>query len=143
MLPEDFKIGGLQDPRTGGADDQLAMKTADGFLARIASGKVDSSFIASGARDRITDMVSFGIEHGNVPRSWRIGELRKRESGELSASVRLFGDPGTSEGEITLVQAGRQWLVSDFQVSLSALQEKPEKPKDRFFPSSYRWMLEE
>lgn len=143
VLPEDFKIGGLQDPRTGGAEDQQAMKTIDTFLSRLSAGRVDPSLLAPGAKERITDVVSFGIEHGNVPRSWRVGDLRKRENGELSAPVRLFGDPGTSEGEITLAQTARQWLVTDFQISLGALQEKPEKPKERFFPSSYRWMLEQ
>ncbi len=142
-LPEDFKIGQIADVLAGDADTQQALKAANAFLARLAAGKVDPGVLAPEAQSRISDMIAFAVEHGSVPRTWRLGSLRKRETGEMTAAVRLFGTVGTSEGELTLEHSARQWLISDFQISLGALQVKPEKPKDRFFPSSYRWMLEE
>jgi len=142
-LPEDFKIGSLADLLTGDADAQQAMKTAGVCLSKVAASKVDTTMLAPEAQGRISDTISFGIQRGAIPRAWRLGSLRKRETGELSAAVRLFGPAGTAEGEITLEHSGHQWLVSDFQMSLDALLVKPEKQKERFFPSSYRWMLEE
>ena len=142
-LPEDFKIGALADPLAGDADTQQAMKAANAFLAMLAAGKADSSLLAADAQARISDSIAFAVQHGSIPNSWRIGSLRKRETGEMTAAIRLLGPVGTSEGEITLEHSARQWLISDFQISLGALQVKPDKPRDRFFPSSYRWMLEE
>lgn len=143
ILPEDFKIGPVADALAGDADTQQVLKAANAFLARLAAGKVEPSALAPEAQSRISDMIAFAVDHGSVPRSWRLGSFRKRETGEMTAAVRLFGAVGTSEGELTLEHSARQWLISDFQISLGALQVKSEKPKDRFFPSSYRWMLEE
>jgi hypothetical protein len=50
---------------------------------------------------------------------------------------------GTSEGEIALARTGSRWLVADLQISMDDMQTKSPKSKERFFPSSYRWMLEE
>ena len=88
-------------------------------------------------------MLSFGIDRGDKPQDFRLGTPRKRESGEISANVRLFSDVGTCEGEMTMARTGGHWLVADMQVSLDDLKVKKEKPKERFFPSSYRWMLQE
>jgi len=91
----------------------------------------------------VADMLSFGIQRGDVPRSYRIGTAKKHETGEVTASVRLFGPVGTSEGEISVARNGGHWVVTDLQISMDDLKVEREKPKERFFPSSYRWMLEE
>jgi hypothetical protein len=36
-----------------------------------------------------------------------------------------------------------QWLVSDLQLSMGQMAVTKEKPKEKFFPSAYRWLLEE
>jgi hypothetical protein len=142
-LPEDFKIGALGDSRSGDADEQQALTVASSFLARLLTGKVETALLDPGAESRLSDMLSFGVQRGDVPRSYRIGAPRKHENGEITASVRLFGAVGTSEGEIALARTGGRWLVTDLQISMDDMQTEREKPKERFFPSSYRWMLEE
>ena len=142
-LPEDFKIGSLGDRLLGDSDEQQALSVAGSFLARLSAGKIDDSLLAGSSAGRLTDMLQFGIQRGDVPRSFRIGAPKKHESGEVSANVRLFGQEGTSEGEIFMTRAGGHWLVSDFQISMDDLKVKQEKSKERFFPSSYRWMLQE
>ena len=37
----------------------------------------------------------------------------------------------------------QKWLVSDLQLSLAQLAVKREKAKEKYFPSAYRWLLEE
>jgi hypothetical protein len=143
VLPEDFKIGMLGDARDGDADERQAMITATSFLAHLTSGKVDTTFLDPESEDRISDMLNFAIQRGDVPRSFRIGAPRKHESGEITASMRLQGPVGTGEGEISLARTGGHWNVTDLQISMDDLQVKSEKPKERFFPSSYRWMLED
>ena len=119
------------------------MTAAASFLGRLVAGKVDAALLDPGSENRVSDMLDFGIQRGDVPRSYRLGAPKKHESGEITASLRLFGPVGTSEGEISLARTGEHWLVTDLQISMDDLQVKQEKPKERFFPSSYRWMLEE
>jgi len=142
-LPEDFKIGVLGDARVGDADEQQAVTAASTFLARLIGGKVDTTLLDSGVQGRVADMLDFALQRGDIPREYRIGTPKKHESGEVTANMRLFGPAGTSEGEISLARTGGRWLVTDLQISMDDLQVKREKPKERFFPSSYRWMLEE
>ena len=143
ILPEDFKIGQMGDARAGDSDERQAMTAAASFLGRLVAGKVDAALLDPGSENRVSDMLDFGIQRGDVPRSYRLGAPKKHESGEITASLRLFGPVGTSEGEISLARTGEHWLVTDLQISMDDLQVKQEKPKERFFPSSYRWMLEE
>ena len=143
VLPEDFKIGVLADARVGDAEEQQAMTAASSFLSRLVAGKVDASLLDPETGGRVSDMLGFGLERGDLPRAYRVGTPKKHESGEVTANVRLFGPEGTSEGEIALSRTGGRWLVKDLQISMDDLQVKTEKPKERFFPSSYRWMLEE
>lgn len=143
VLPEDFKIGPLADQRVGDAEQQQALTTAGSFLSRLVAGKVDTGMIDPGTQSRVADMLNFGIQRGDVPRSYRIGTAKKHETGEVTASVRLFGPVGTSEGEISVARNGGHWVVTDLQISMDDLKVEREKPKERFFPSSYRWMLEE
>jgi hypothetical protein len=143
ILPEDFKIGAFADARAGDPDEQQAMAVAGSFLSRLVSGKVEAALLDPGSESRVSDMLDFGIQRGDVPRSYRLGAPKKHESGEITASIRLFGTVGTSEGEISLARASGHWFVTDLQISMDDLQVKQEKPTERFFPSSYRWMLEE
>jgi len=72
-----------------------------------------------------------------------MGRPRTRDDGEVTAAVRLFGRDGSSEGEIYVARSGSTWLVADLQLSLAELSVKSEKPKEKFFPLEYRWLLEE
>jgi len=143
VLPEDFKIGALADVRVGDADEQQAMTAASSFLSHLVGGKVDTILIDPGTQGRLADMLDFAVQRGDLPRSYRIGTPKKHETGDVTASVRLFGPAGTSEGEIVLARTDGHWLVTDLQISMDDLKVEREKPKERFFPSSYRWMLEE
>jgi hypothetical protein len=143
LLPEDFKIGPLGEARGGKSDENDAVGAANAFLASIVAGKVDPKLLAPESEKTVSDTISFGLRQGNVPRSFRVGTPKLREDGEITATVRLFGDDGTSEGEIYMSHVGKLWLVSDLQLSLAQLAVKKEKPKEKFFPSTYRWLLED
>lgn len=143
VLPEDFKIGPLGDDRVSEKDQGQAMEAAGRFLSGLVAGKVDKDLIVDGSRDAMAATLSFGLEKGNTPTSWRIGRPRTRDDGEVTAAVRLFGREGSTEGEIYVERSGSKWLVADLQISLAELSVKSEKPKEKFFPLEYRWLLEE
>jgi len=142
-MPEDFLIGPLGGEIAEASDEGGAIRAARTFLASFAAGSVDRKLIAPERDEAIADMLAFGIEKGFAAKSFRVGRPRKHDSGEVTAAVRLFGAAGTAEGEIYLSKTGTEWLVGDFQINLAQLAEEREKPKERFFPSAYRWLLEE
>jgi hypothetical protein len=143
IMPEDFKIGPLGDDQTEKQDESKALAAAEAFLGRLVSGSVDKKLLAPDSQDTVADTLMHGLSQGNAPTSYRIGAPKGRDDGEITASVRLFGPEGTSEGEIYVAPSGSQWLVADLQLSLAQLSVKRDKPKEKFFPLEYRWLLEE
>jgi len=142
-MPEDFLIGALADTGGGKSEEMAAIGVARAFLTSVVSGALDRKLLAADGEAGIADMIAYGMEQGYAAKSFRLGSPKKHENGEVTASVRLLGNEGSSEGEIYVSRAGKEWLVSDFQINLAQLAVKREKPKDRFFPSAYRWLLEE
>jgi hypothetical protein len=143
ILPEDFKIGVLGDPAGSRKDQQGAMTAAAAFLDALTAGKVDAGLLTADARATVADSLSYGLDHGEKPTSFRISAPRTRDDGGITAAVRLFAAGGSTEGEIYMERAGDQWLVADVQVSLAGLLVKREPPREKFFPSAYRWLLED
>jgi hypothetical protein len=143
LLPEDFKIGPLGDDRAGTSDQSSAMAAAEKFLASLVAGSLDTKLLATDSQSALVDSLTFEMQRGNEPQSFRLGAPKSRDNGEITATVRLFGDQSSSEGEIYMTSSGRQWVVADIQLSLGELAIKKEKSKDKYFPSEYRWLLEE
>ena len=143
VLPEDFKIGPLGDALAADKSQDQAMEAAGLFLTSLVGGKVNKDLVAEDARDSMAGTLGFGLSNGAAPTSWRLGRPRTRPDGEVTAAVRLFSADGSSEGEIYVAQSGSRWLVTDLQISLAQLSVKTDKPKEKFFPLDYRWLLEE
>jgi hypothetical protein len=143
IMPEDFKIGPLGDRRTERQDESRALEAAGAFLDHLVAGSVDKKLLTPESQDAVSDSLTFGLHQGNAPTGYRLGSPKTRDDGEVTAPVRLFGSLGTSEGQIYVAQSGSQWLVADLQLNLAQLSVKREKPKEKFFPLEYRWLLEE
>jgi hypothetical protein len=143
IMPEDFKIGPLGDNRTVKQDESSALEAATAFLDRLVAGSVDKKLLTPESQDAVAGTLTYGLHQGNTPTAYRLGSPKTTDSGEVSATVRLFSAEGTSEGEIYIAQSGSGWLVADLQLNLAQLSVKREKPKEKFFPLEYRWLLEE
>lgn len=142
-LPEDFKIGVLGDDRTENQEENGAISTADAFLAGLVAGKPDRALLTAESEKTVLDTLTYGLKQGYTPSSFRLGTPKVQDDGGIAANVRLFGAEGSAEGEIYMARAGKKWLVSDLQLSLAQLAVKHEKSKEKYFPSAYRWLLEE
>ena len=142
ILPEDFKIGPLAGGRAGSPDKTGAYTAASGFLSRLVAGTVDRQAIAPESQENLTDTLAYGLQQGYAASSFRIGEPKEEANGELAANVRLFDSDSSSEGEIYLARAADHWLVADMQIDLADLAAPSPAPKEKFFPSPYRWLLE-
>jgi hypothetical protein len=143
LLPEDFKIGPLGDAWQGTADGKSAFESAAALLASLVSGKVDAELLAPDSAQALLDMLAFGFEGDRAPTSFRLGAPVSHPDGEITVNARLFRGPGATEGELYLRRENRQWLVADIQISAAGLAEARERPKQKFFPSPYHWLLGE
>ena len=143
LLPEDFKVGQLGDDHSGTSDQGSAMAAAGKFLAGLVAGTVETELVAPDSQSALLNSLSYEIERGNTPKSYRLGAPKNHDNGEITATVRVFGDQSSSEGEIYMAASGRQWVVADIQLSLGELAVKKERSKDKYFPSEYRWLLKE
>jgi len=143
LLPEDFKIGPLGAGPATSAEGDAALTAATGFLTALVAGNVERTWITPDAQDSVADTITYALQKGDTPRSFRVGVPKDVAGGQIAANIRFFGDVGTSEGEIYMARAGSQWLVADVQVNLADLEVAPQQPKEKFFPSAYRWLLEE
>jgi hypothetical protein len=141
-LPEDFKIGPLGDDKGAKADEDGAVSIALSFLSGLVAGVIDRKLLTPDSEQRLSDTLTYGLRQGYDPSSFRIGTPKAQDDGEITANVRLFGAEGTSEGEIYMTRAGKQWLVSDLQLTLAQLAVKRTTSKEKYFPSAYRWLLE-
>jgi hypothetical protein len=143
ILPEDFKIGPLASGRSDSPDKDAAYTVATAFLTRLVAGTVDRQAIAPESQESLTDTLTYGLKQGHAPSSFRVGEPKQETDGELAANVRLFTSDSSSEGEIYLAGASDHWLVTDVQINLADLAAPSTAPKEKFFPSPYRWLLED
>jgi hypothetical protein len=152
--PEDFKIGLLgeqvgstaasaTEANADQADQSAALATAISFLTALSKGKTDASLLAPESQKSVSDFIAFAAEQKQTATSFRIGRPRSRENNTITMAVRLFSAIGSAEGEIYLTRESKEWLVSDLQVNFAQLAEKKPELKERFFPSSYHWMLTE
>ena len=143
ILPEDFKIGPLAGGRSGSQDKDAAYAAASGFLSKLVAGTVDRQAMTPESQETLTDTLTYGLQQGYAPSSFRVGEPKEETNGELAANVRLFDSDSTIEGEIYLSRAADHWLVADVQINLADLATPSTQPKEKFFPSPYRWLLED
>ncbi len=143
MLPEDFSIGPLSDPLHLEGRDKAAMAAARSFMSSLTDSRVDAGLLAPESSARLKDSLSYSLDKGEAPSSFRLGRPKELASGEIAFNVRLFRGEGAAEGEIFLLEKDKTWRVSDFQVNLSDLAEVRAKKGEKFFPSSYRWLLGE
>jgi hypothetical protein len=143
FMPEDFKIGALGDSQGDDAQADKALATAEHFLSRLVTGSVETKDIVADAQASLSDTLSYGLSRGYQPSSYRIGAVKTDTSGQATATIRLFGSTGTSEGEIYFERVGDDWLIADLQVSLAQMAIARTAPKEKFFPSAYRWLLED
>ncbi len=143
VLPEDFRIGPLGNGQTGTPDKDAAFAAASSFLSRLVAGTVDRQAITPDEQESLADTLTYGLQQGYVPTSFRLGAPKDEPDGELAANLRLFDAVGSSEGEIYLSRAAGQWLIADVQIDLAQLAVPRTPSKERFFPSPYRWLLED
>jgi hypothetical protein len=139
LMPEDFRIGPLQDTITGDVDARRAAAIVAGFLRELANGQVATDLVEESQSTGLQRSLAPLLADGNRPRFARIGRVRVDQE-TARANVRLFA-AGRVEGEVYLDRTTAGWRIADFQVDLAALSLPYAPAAEDFFPASYRWLL--
>lgn len=141
IYPQDFKIGKLEPeigiPRT----DKNIVLTIKTFLNSLQRGKVDRVTIDPEDFDSIKKISTYYFNKANRFNSFRIGSINSTGMDTVTVNCRLFGSPGTAEGQIYLKRKANKWLITNVQINIKQIT-KPRK-KELFIPNSYSWIMEE
>jgi hypothetical protein len=141
LMPEDMKIGALQDGLSATRDYLRAIGTVRAFLDSIAKKEMDEALVLPAARAAIKAVVSYPLSQGYVPQRYRIGKIVFENESAVRANIRLYKDEGVTTGEIYLAKVDDGWQVSDLQAGFTLLGKKYVKPTEPFVPGSYKFLL--
>lgn len=143
LMPEDFKIGPLQDGVSATRDYIRAIGTIRAFLDGLAKKKIDDALVIPAVRAEIKSVISYPLSQGYVPERYRIGKISFERDDEIRAGLRLYRGEGITTGEIYVKKIEDAWLVKDLQAGFTLLAKKYEKSKEPFVPGSYRFLLKD
>lgn len=142
VLPADFKIGTLQDQIAGEREPRLVALRIKAFLDALVQGNVSEDFLWIENSKSLLNFLEYNVvKQKNQPRAFRIGVVAARQS-EARANLRLWGESGSSEGEIYLQLEEGQWYVSDLQIDFDFAAEESPDSREKFIPSHYHWELQ-
>ncbi len=143
LMPEDFKIGPLQDELDSKKNQLEIASTANEFLLKLKSGTVDTNALLEAKRKELAHSLSYHVERKNLPKKFRTGSISiKNEPDEVQIAwmnVRLFGEIGVTEGEIYFSRQAGKWYISNIQIAFELLSNTYQKPEEIFMPSIYGW----
>ena len=133
-MPEDFRIGPLQDTLQAAGPALGVSRVVEKFLGELVRGKVDPGLIEPESREELSLSLGWYLEGGFVPDRYRIGQVEREEGAEARCRVRLFRGEGSTDGEVYLSESGGTWYIADVQIGLDLLGEPPEPGGERFAP---------
>jgi len=153
-LPEDFKIGLLEDRLAGYREQTELLTTVSAFLEDLTRADILSDALLPESARSLSRHLLFYLDRGIVPTGYRLGTIAyfppSRASGETPREarlgVRLFKQEpdapaqAASEGVFYLEKQDERWLIADLQIDFQALGSPYVREAQKFIPSSYRWM---
>ena len=116
ILPDDFKIGALQDIQDEIGDEQKIISAVRSFLELLCSGEINSEYLIPVKKEELSRFLNHHIKQNLIIRSFRIGIITIQEN-TAWMNIRLFSDIGITEGELYLSYDNRKWYISDIQIA--------------------------
>lgn len=138
-LPEEFQIGPLADRFSEDPDRRAIYKAVWEFFQELAAAELPAQSILPDSRAAIRRTLDLALTESYLPDQAAIGQIIITEkTGRLN--VALSGDPGRTEGEVSVAKLDDRWYVSDIQIDFSKLSVEPDE-EERFEPVSYDWQV--
>jgi len=141
IIPEDFKIGPLQDSLDPGNKKGLTL-IMEQFLKSLTQGEIEEDLLIPSARTELSRFLAYHIGRGLIPRSYRFGSINLDDPALARANVRLFSGTGVSEGEIYMTKEDGLWYITDLQIAFEQLSIAYQQSDRKFMPYSYGWTIQ-
>lgn len=146
VIPEDFRVGPLEDRLSPAATEQKILKASESFLEALASGRFEAETVLPENREELRRSLGYYIAEGLVPTGYRLGAIFFEEGPALPGSawmnLRLYGSPGIAEGEMYLAASEGRWYIADIQADFQLLGQPYAQETKKFVPSVYGWRLQ-
>ena len=140
FIPEDFRIGMLQDNFVTNRTVLASLMTINRFLSSFTGGEIERKLLYPPKRPQLIRTITYQIEKGYAATETRVGILNF-ESGTAYAKIRFFSPSGTAEGEIYLTEEKGTWFISDIQIAFQQNHQSSQKEESQFFPDAFRNQL--
>jgi len=136
-VPDDFKIGPLEDYYSKNAERRAILSQVDLFCLALTKNELKDNLLDAQNRSLLVESLRHYLKREIVPGDYRIGLIQINEDGSSHVPVRLFSNRGVSEGDIYLEKREKTWLITDIQVDLQRLEQEYVRGKEEFVPASY------
>jgi len=141
IIPEDFKIGPLQDNLDPGNKKGLTI-IMEQFLKGLTRGEIEEDLLIPSDRTELSRFLAYHIGRGLIPRSYRFGSINLDDPALARTNVRLFSGTGVSEGEVYLAKEDGLWYITDLQIAFEQLSIAYRESDRKFMPYSYGWTIQ-
>ncbi len=141
IIPEDFKIGPLQDIFDPGNKKGITL-IMEQFLKSLTRGEIEEDLLIPSNRTELSRFLGYHIGRGLIPRSYRFGSINLYDPALARANVRLFSSTGVSEGEIYLTKEEGLWYITDLQIAFEQLSIAYRQSDSKFMPYTYGWTIQ-
>lgn len=141
VLPEDFKIGSLQDTVVSEGRDAAVLAILTVFAEKLLKREIHADSFDEEKKMLLRNSLQYYVENRMMPDDIRFGVIRYDAAGNGYLAVRLLTGKGRSTGEIFVGRRDERWYITDLQLDLQALVREYEPEGDRFVPSRYRSVL--
>jgi len=141
IIPEDFKIGPLQDNLDPGNKKGLTI-IMEQFLKSLTRGEIEEDLLIPPDRTELSRFLAYHIGRDLIPRSYRFGSINLDDPALARTNVRLFSETGVSEGEIYLAKEDGLWYITDLQIAFEQLSIAYRQSDRKFMPYSYGWTIQ-
>ena len=136
--PEDYEIGPLQY-RSDNRDVRAVTERVYALASDLKEGRMPLEHLHPDWRTVAERSLEHHLSLEQVPTAVRIGTVEIYAGDKARANIRLWGNPGRTEGEIYLEMFEGLWLVSDLQADLTALSVEMQEREESFEPSYFRF----
>ena len=141
IYPRDFKIGKLEPELELSKTDRSILFTTKKFITGLQKGTIDKKTINPDDYDSLKKLSLYYFNKSYKFKSYRLSTINRTGENTVTVNCRLFGSPGTAEGQLYLKRTENGWFITDVQIDIKQITKTREK--EVFVPNSYSWIMEE
>jgi hypothetical protein len=138
ILPEDFKIGKMENLNTPDVRKQGILSVLRKFMDKFMKGEMAEDLINKDDSLKITHTLKAVFEEKTLPVRYRIAEIQDTGDPVIAIRLRFWGEKNSVEGDVYLVQSEGKWYITDIIANFARLTEDIGGNQEKFVPLGYK-----